>query len=255
MENDILYKWVYKELRIDLSCYKQAQINRRIASLAHRRNCNDKKEYFNILKYDIEEREKFKDFITINVTEFYRNPELFKELESVLYENIKTNKRPLKIWSAACSSGCEAYTLSIILNEIDNKINHSIIASDIDSNILNKGKLGIYSENEVKNIPSDIMHKYFIIKDSKYYIDRKIKRRVLFKELDLIKDDYEKNFDLVVCRNVIIYFNSETKKDIFRKLSNSLREGGLLFIGATESIYNYKEYGLSKISTFIYKKI
>ncbi|MGL4571194.1 MAG: CheR family methyltransferase [Clostridium sp.] len=254
MENDVLYKWVYKELKIDLYCYKQAQINRRITSLALRRNCSDKNEYFNILKYDIEERERFKDFITINVTEFYRNQELFKELESVIYENIKINKRPLKVWSAACSNGCEAYTLSIMLNEIDNKINHSIIASDIDTNILNKGRSGIYSKEEVKNISKEMIAKYFIIKENKYYIDRKIKRKVLFKELDLIKDEYEKNFDLIVCRNVIIYFNSETKKDIFRKLSNSLREGGLLFIGATESIYNYREYGLCKVSTFIYKK-
>ena len=99
------------------------------------------------------------------------------------------------------------------------------------------------------------MLKYFIKKADKYYIHRYLKRRVLFKILDLINDDYEGEFDLIICRNVLIYFNIETKKKILKKFSESLMPGGLLFIGATESLYNYKSYGFSKVSTFIYKKL
>ena len=78
---------------------------------------------------------------------------------------------------------------------------------------------------------------------------------VRFKKHDLILDNYEKDFDLIVCRNVIIYFKNDVKKEIFKNFSNSLKKGGLLFVGATESIYNYKEYGLEKVSTFIYKRV
>ena len=76
-----------------------------------------------------------------------------------------------------------------------------------------------------------------------------------FKKHDLILDIYEKDFDLIVCRNVVIYFKKEIKDEIFQKFSNSLKKGGMLFVGATESIYNYKDFGLEKVSTFIYKKI
>ena len=78
---------------------------------------------------------------------------------------------------------------------------------------------------------------------------------VTFKKHDLILDNYEKDFDLIVCRNVVIYFNQDVKNTIYKKFSESLKKGGLLFVGATESIYNYKEYGFEKASTFIYKKI
>lgn len=255
MEQNLLYNWTYKEFKINLYCYKQAQINRRINNLMSRCNCATEEEYLKILKKDFKEREKFRDFLTINVTEFYRNPELFYELEKQLKIYIKENKRHLKIWSAGCSSGCEAYTLTIMLHEIDFRVNYSIIASDIDKGILDKGKLGIYTENEVKNIPKNIKNKYFIKKADKYYIYKYLKRRVLFKILDLINDDYEGNFDLIICRNVLIYFNLETKKRILKKFSESLMTGGLLFIGATESLYDYKSYGFSKVSTFIYKKL
>ncbi len=107
----------------------------------------------------------------------------------------------------------------------------------------------------MKNISEDYKRKYFKILKDKYIIDSKIKSIVTFKKHDLILGNYEKDFDLIVCRNVIIYFKNEVKKEIFKKFSNSLKSGGLLFVGATESIYNYKEYGLEKVSTFIYKKV
>lgn len=255
MEQNILYNWAYNEFKINLYCYKQAQIIRRISNLMSRCNCVTEEEYLKLLKKDFKEREKFRNFLTINVTEFYRNPELFYELEKELRGYIRKNKRPLKVWSAGCSSGCEAYTLSIMLHEIDFRANYSIIASDIDKDILNKAKIGVYTEKEVKNIPKNIKNKYFIKKNDKYCIHKYLKRRVLFKILDLINDDYEGNFDLIICRNVLIYFNLDTKNKILKKFSESLMPGGLLFIGATESLYNYKNYGFSKVSTFIYRKL
>ena len=161
----------------------------------------------------------------------------------------------MKIWSAACSIGCEPYTIGIILNKLSPLGNHSIIATDIDNTILTRAKAGEYTNTEMKGISSSDLNKYFNIKDDKYYINTTIKNMVTFKKHDLILDRYDNNFDLIVCRNVVIYFNSDIKQEIYKKFSNSLKKGGLLFVGATESIYNYKGYGFEKASTFIYKKI
>ena len=107
----------------------------------------------------------------------------------------------------------------------------------------------------MKSVSNNDISKYFRINDDKYYIDDKIKKMVSFKKHDLILDRYETGFDLIVCRNVVIYFNNDVKQEIYKKFSDSLKKGGLLFVGATESIYNYRDYGFEKASTFIYKKI
>jgi chemotaxis protein methyltransferase CheR len=93
-----------------------------------------------------------------------------------------------------------------------------------------------------------------MINGAKYMIDPSIRNRVQFKRHDLVLDNYEKGFDLIVCRNVVIYFTQETKDKIYHKFNESLNTGGLLFVGATESIYNYKDFGFEKVSTFIYQK-
>jgi len=141
------------------------------------------------------------------------------------------------------------------MDNLNSRGNHKIIATDIDSTILQKAKTGEYVYSEVKNVPKQFMDKYFAVNGDKYCINSQIKKMVDFKKHDLILDNYESNFDLIVCRNVVIYFNQDVKDKIYKKFSESLKKGGLLFVGATESIYNYKEYGFEKTSTFIYKKI
>ncbi len=248
------HKWIYKEFNIDLNAYKSEQLNRRIGSLMLRTGITSLDEYKNILLTNKEQREKFLDFITINVTEFFRNPELFYELQGVIREYSKNVSR-LKVWSAACSMGCEPYSIAIIIDDINPKVKVDILATDIDKNILKKAELGEYISVEMKNVSETFKRRYFNIKDEKYKINEKIKSMVTFKQHDLILDKYDTNFDLIVCRNVIIYFKNEVKKEIFKRFAQSLKKGGILFVGATESIYNYKDFQLEKISTFIYKKV
>ncbi|WP_194192253.1 CheR family methyltransferase [Clostridium chrysemydis] len=255
MNFDDFHKWVYRELGINLASYKPTQLNRRIDSLMSRIGVKSLEEYTKLIKTNYEERQRFLDFITINVTEFFRNPELFNELEGLLKEKVNKEKRPLKIWSAACSIGCEPYTLAMILKEINPIYKHKILATDIDSTILAKAKAGVYTNVEMKNVKKNIMEKYFTKQETKYLISPEIKSLVTFKKHDLILDRYESDFDLIVCRNVVIYFKNEVKAEIFKNFSKALRPGGLLFVGATESIYNYKEYDFSKASTFIYRKV
>ncbi|MDB1932230.1 MAG: protein-glutamate O-methyltransferase CheR [Clostridium sp.] len=248
------HNWIYREFNINLNAYKQEQLNRRIGSLMSRIDIKSLEDYKKLLRSDNKERQRFLDFITINVTEFFRNPELFKELEKALKSYILNNNK-LKIWSAACSIGCEPYSIAMMLNEINPMGRNNIVATDIDSTILKRASLGEYVQAEMKNIDEDYRKKYFKLEKDKYIINNNIKSMVTFKKHDLILDNYEKDFDLIVCRNVIIYFKNDVKKEIFKNFSNSLKKGGLLFVGATESIYNYKEYGLEKVSTFIYKRV
>lgn len=212
-------------------------------------------EYVQLLKKSPEQKQKFLDFITINVSEFFRNPEIFDELESKLKSDLLPENKNLSIWSAACSIGAEPYSLAMILDNLSPNGLHKILATDIDTTIIEKAKKGEYISSEVKNVKIEFLNKYFTKQDDKYYISNKIKNMVNFKKHDLILEPYQSNFDLIVCRNVVIYFNQDVKNDIYRKFSNSLKKGGLIFVGATESIYNYKEYGFEKVSTFIYRKV
>ncbi len=255
MDFNEFHKWVHKELGINLAAYKPEQLNRRINSLMTRVGIKTLDEYSKVIKNNSEQKQKFLDFITINVTEFFRNPELFIDLEKQISKELLTNNSNLKIWSAACSIGCEPYTIGMILNKLAPSGKHNIIATDIDDTILTRAKLGEYTQNEMKGVNVADLSKYFTKRDDKYYIDSKIKNIVTFKKHDLILDNYESGFDLIVCRNVVIYFNNDIKQEIYKKFSNSLKKGGLLFVGATESIYNYRDYGFEKASTFIYKKI
>ncbi|ENK0555935.1 CheR family methyltransferase [Clostridium sporogenes] len=256
MDLEYFEEWVLKDFGINLKAYKQNQLQRRILSLMSRVGVNSVEEYINLLKKDKDQRIKFLDFITINVSEFFRNPEIFDELEKkIKVELLNNTSVSLKIWSAACSIGAEPYSLSIIMDEISPNKKHKIIATDLDMTILQRAKEGIYAQAEIKNVKKERLEKYFTKEGEKYKIKSSIKNVVTFKKHDLILDNYEKDFDLIVCRNVVIYFNQDIKDNIYKKFSESLKKGGLLFVGATESIYNYKDYGFEKVSTFIYRKI
>lgn len=247
-------QWVHRYIGINLSAYKPNQLHRRIESLMNRVGVKNLAEYKDLLIKDQKQKQRFLDFITINVTEFFRNPEMFKQLEEILKKDFIKNPS-IKMWSAACSIGCEPYSLAMITENLNYKGNLTILATDIDLTILGKANKAEYSDNEMKNVSSADFNKYFKKVNDKYIMDNTIKRKVTFKKHDLILDNYEKNFDLIVCRNVVIYFNNDTKEAIYNKFSDSLKKGGLLFVGATETIYDYKKYGFEKASTFIYRKL
>ena len=255
MEFTEFHNWVYKEIGLSLNSYKPTQLNRRIGSLMERVGVKTLEEYTKLLKEDVVEREKFMDHITINVTEFFRNPEFFEALRKNLLSEIIPSRNNIKIWSAGSSMGCEAYSLAMMFDDMNDKVSYSILATDIDKNILTKARKGVYSAADVKTLDKKYLDKYFNKYDDKYIVDSKIKSKVNFKRHDLILDSYEKDFDLILCRNVIIYFKDEVKQKIIEDFIKSLKVGGLLFVGATESINTYKTSGLEKLSPFIYKKI
>lgn len=247
-------KWVYKNLCIDLSAYKPRQLHRRILTIMNRAGYSNLKDYAQAIGQDDRVRMQFLDYITINVSEFFRNKEMFENLEKKMEKCLLSEHTNLKIWSAACSIGAEPYSLSILLDKISKNKDHKIIATDIDEGVLERAKQGSYHAGEIKNVSPKDLGIYFQEKDGKYHIKDFIKKRVAFKKHDLILDPYGKYFHLIVCRNVVIYFNGDRKDEIYQKFYESLLPGGLLFVGATETIYNYKKLGFEKISTFLYQK-
>lgn len=256
MEFTDFYQWVYREMGMSLNSYKEIQLNRRIKSLMDRLNIKTLEEFKNFLAKDKKSRAMFLDYVTINVTEFFRNPEFFKALGNTLEEKYKMGAQELKIWSAGCSCGCEPYSLSMLIQDISSQHKFKIYATDIDENMLSRAKEGKYTKVELGNIEDRYLNNYLKkINDDEYVVRDNVKKNVVFKKHDMILDDYDTGFDLIVCRNVVIYFKDETKQQIVKGFVNSLKVGGVLFVGATESINSYKELGLEKVSPFIYRKV
>lgn len=242
---------------IDLNSYKERQMKRRIEALIAKYGINSYSDYVLSLKRDKVMLEEFINYITINVSEFYRNPEQWHLLEREVIPNLMERfGKELKIWSAACSTGDEPYSLAMLMSRFLplNKI--KIIATDIDKNVLQKADLGIYNVKSLKALPEDFIKKYFNkLNDKTYQIKSDIKDCVLFKQHDLLKDPYPDNCDLIVCRNVLIYFTDEAKNLIYAKFNKALKKDGLLFVGSTEQIMQPTQIGFTGYKPFFYRKI
>lgn len=132
----------------------------------------------------------------------------------------------------------------------------TIIATDIDGRVLEKAKKGIYSAESVKKVPQEYLKKFFRkIDDKSYQISEDIRKSVQFEKHDLLNDEYPKNIDLLICRNVLIYFNDTAKDKIYKKFYESLNDNGIFFVGSTEQIILPYRYNFEPIKTFFYKKI
>lgn len=252
---EAFYDWSKRELNLQLDGYKQKQLQRRISTVMKKSGAKDLKEYAQAIKKDADIKQEFLDYITINVTEFYRNAQIFAEFEQILLEKVAPQYPDLKIWSAACSTGAEAYSVAMVLKKNNLHQRSTIIGTDIDTTIIQKARDGVYRDAEVKNVPPQDLKKYFTSDGKKYHIDAEIKKMVQFKKHDLIQDRYDKGHHAIICRNVTIYFNDDVKDAIYQNISDALVPGGIFFIGATETIYNPKKYGFQKIGSFIYEKV
>lgn len=240
---------------IDLNSYKEKQMKRRIDTLIAKHKIADYDKYIQTLKNDKVMFEEFVNYITINVSEFYRNPEQWKILDETIFpELISKFGKNLKIWSAACSTGDEPYSLVMALSRHVPLNQIKIYATDLDKQVIAKAKVGLYSDKSIVSVPEDLKKKYFTQVGPSYKIADEIKACVEFKEHNLLKDAYPTNYHLIVCRNVLIYFTEEAKDLIFRKYYDSLAPGGILFIGSTEQIMNYREVGFERKNSFFYSK-
>ncbi len=246
---------VYRITMIDLSSYKEQQMRRRIDQLITRNSITNYDDYAVELKKKGALFDEFVNYITINVSEFYRNPDQWKLMdETFIPELRKKFGDTLKIWSAACSTGDEPYSLVMCFSKHLPLNRIKIDATDLDKTVIEKAKVGLYNAKSVNSVPKDLKEKYFTKIGPSYQIAQSIKSRVGFREHNLLKDPYPTNCDLIVCRNVLIYFTEDAKDEIFLKFYKSLKKGGILFIGNTEQIKGFKEMGYIRRNSFFYEK-
>lgn len=241
--------------KIDLSAYKRPQMERRINSFMRTANATDYAAFIKLLQSDRGLYQRFIEHLTINVSEFFRNKNHWDILESQVLPQLLAEKKSLRLWSAGCSTGEEPYSLAIMMKErFPGKIER-ILATDLDEEVLAKAKIGLYNAKSLVAANPGIKEKYFQQEGGFYRVKDEIKKEVQFKQHDLLKDIYPDSMDLILCRNVVIYFTEETKEKLYKKFVTALRPGGVMFIGSTEQIFQAREIGLKSIATFFYQKV
>jgi chemotaxis protein methyltransferase CheR len=254
MDYEGFKKEVYTITTIDLNSYKEKQMKRRIDALISKNNFIGYNDYVNAIKNNRELLNEFINYLTINVSEFYRNPEQWEVLEKEVLPMLFAKNKSLKIWSSACSTGDEPYTLVMVLNNFMPLSSIKIIATDIDKGAIEKAVTGIYSSKSVENLPKKYLDKHFNKNGAFYSIKDEVKRCVEFKQLNLLRDSYPKDCELIVCRNVLIYFTEEAKTEIYKKFNSSLKNEGVLFVGSTEQIIQPARFNFKSLKTFFYIK-
>jgi chemotaxis protein methyltransferase CheR len=245
---------IKKKTGIDLALYKEAQMKRRLTSLYEKKGYQSFSTFFDALGSNQDMMNEFLDRMTINVSEFYRNEKRWDVLEKKILPRLLKEKSSLKVWSAACATGEEPYTIAMVLSGILPLSAVKVQATDLDQNVIQKAKLGFYPERSLAEVPDKIKKKYFQKEGQYYKVADEIKRTVTFEKQNLLSDRYDSGYDLIICRNVMIYFTEEAKDELYRKFNAALRPGGVLFVGSTEQIFNPERYGFEVEDTFFYKK-
>lgn len=239
---------------LDLQNYKNQQMDRRINSLKQFWGIETYEEMLQVLRTDNARYREFVNKLTINVSEFFRNPERYQELFNQILPELLSRGGPLRIWSAGCSDGSEPYSVSILIKELHAEDRVKVLATDFDREILKRAQEAVYKQNEVRHLPVELLQKYFDVQEGQYMLSDAIKKMVEFRHHNLLVDSFEPNFDLIICRNVVIYFTEEAKEILYKKFYAALRPGGYLLVGGTEPILNYRQYGFVPGITSFYKK-
>ena len=265
--NQILHL-LHKEGNYDFSGCSYDMLGRRIKMRFAATGTIDLESYYHYLNGHKEELESLMQSVTIKVSHFFRNPLDFEIINKILgYMIIKKLEKnePLRIWSAGCATGEEAYSLAILVAEHLNKehLETAIFATDIDREALLKAREGVYKKDLLKEVKFGLLQKYFTHIEDKYMIKQGIRKMVNFSFHDQLSDSNAfpaesifGDFDLVLCRNLMIYYNPSYQEKIERRLYDSLNKGGYLMLGEAEIVGDYYKRKLKKVAPFskIYKK-
>jgi chemotaxis protein methyltransferase CheR len=240
---------------LDLDIYRQPQLQRRIQSLLKKNGVATFEAYFQLLLDHPRARLDFKSDITINTTEFFRDTEQFERLRTTfLPELTQRGVETLRLWSAGCSVGAEAYTLAMMMREYFPRSHFSLLATDIDGDVIKAARQGSFKAHEIQDVPERLKKKYFRQRGDRYELSETIKQTVVFHSGNLLRDPFDWGFDLISCRNVMIYFTQEAKDSLYQKFHHALKIDGLLFVGTSEIILNPVAFGFESAGPFFYRK-
>lgn len=240
---DLLKKKILEERGLDTSQYKDKFLKRRVKARMRVRGIITFQDYISLLDRDPKEYILLFDKLTVNVTEFFRNPEMWKALQKKVFPEVLADPeeaRIVRFWSAGCASGEEVYTLAMLVDQYlwnkDSRLQVVIRGTDLDEDALKKAREGRYPPDKLKKVP-DIQKRLYFEKDGDgLRVNDKARALVRLARHDLIGGRKYKYFDVILCRNVIIYFSREQQMRLFEDFHNALNNDGFLIIGKTETL-------------------
>lgn len=244
-ELENLLEYIKRNRGFDFSGYKRTSLSRRIRKRMQSINVDNYSEYLDYLEVHPDEFVELFNTILINVTTFFRESAAWEYIADNIIPQIINNKqvnKPIRVWSAGCASGEETYTLAILLAEALGMEQYSrrvkIFATDVDMEALNYARYADYSSKEVDNISPALLNKYFEFTNNRFRVQKELRRGVIFGRHDLVQDAPISRIDLLVCRNTLMYFNSETQSKVLDRFHFALNSGGFLFLGKAEMLFS-----------------
>jgi two-component system CheB/CheR fusion protein len=243
---EALLSYLKEERAFDFTGYKRSSLMRRVDRRMAQVGSDDYLDYLDYLQVHPDEFAALFNTILINVTGFFRDPDAWEYLRTECLPALLAARRPevpLRIWSAGCASGEEAYTLAIVLAEIlgphqfDERV--KIYATDVDDEGLVQARQGAYSERALSGVPAELVDKYFEKSNSRFVFRKDLRRSVIFGRNDLVQDAPISRVDLLVCRNTLMYFNAEAQGRILGRFHFALAEYGVLFLGKAEMLLSH----------------
>jgi two-component system, chemotaxis family, CheB/CheR fusion protein len=245
---EALLEFLKRTRALDFTGYKRTSLERRFRRRMATVGSTGYAGYLDYLEVHPEEYEQLFDMLLINVTEFFRDPPAWEELQTEVIPGlieIKDDDEPIRVWSAGCAGGQEAYTIAIVLCEVLGerafRDRVKIYATDIDEEALATARLGTYTRKELESVPEPLREKYFERADQRFGFRKDLRRTVIFGRNNLVSDAPISRLDLLVCRNTLMYFNAETQARILRHFHFALREHGVLMLGKSEMMVTHRD--------------
>ena len=239
---DRLTTYIEDELSFATSHYNDSYLQRRFSSRMRRTGVEEYADYLQLLQSEPDEQQALLDALSINVTGFFRNPDVWEGIRELL-QHLSERKRQIQVWSAACADGREPYSLAMLAHD-DPDIDEEklrILATDINDSALDTARTGIYESSRTVDVGEQLeflseYHRYVEQDGDRFQVRKPVRRLVTFERHDLINDDPKSGYDLVLCRNLFIYIDNEYKEPILGTVARSLRSDGYLVIGKAETI-------------------
>ena len=231
----LLLEKVYAEKGWDFRGYKRTTLSRRVTKLLHASRASSYGEYFDLLDRDPSEYYRLFSAVTIKVSEFFREPEVFDSLSRILRTELSGG--PIKAWCCGCAYGEEAYSLGMLFSEVmpaNDFASSRIFATDIDCDALDQARRASYREEAVANVPEGLRDKYFMRSEGLLKVGANLRSLVRFGTLDIVQSPSIKGVSVLFCRNLFIYFNKPLQESVFQKLDYALKIGGVLVMGKAE---------------------
>jgi two-component system, chemotaxis family, CheB/CheR fusion protein len=243
-----LLQHIKEQRGFDFTGYKRASLARRVQRRMEAVGLRGYDEYLDHLQLHPEEFAHLFNTILINVTGFFRDPDAWAYLQDELLPTILRRRegQPIRVWSAGCASGEEAYTMAMVLAELigleEFRERVKIYATDVDEEALTQARQATYTEHEVEGVPTELREKYFEPSGNRFVVRKELRRSVIFGRNDLIQDAPISHVDVLACRNTLMYFNAETQGQILNRMHFALRPDGILFLGKAEMLLSHTAY-------------